>query len=553
MNTRQILPPILLIAMAAILATTLPSAIAGRARNYDWFSPVIDTRSILMNGFVELPDESAMQQAAIEAIVESLDDPYTMYVAPSHTDEFQKDLSGHYVGIGAHVNGRAGRLEILSPMDGSPALEAGVRAGDVILMIDDFDTKGQPVQTCIDELLGEPGSEVRVHVRHTDESEEWLTVVRQPITAPTVSGLARHNQAWRYHLDESRGLAYARVNQFTMDTVPQLLEALEPLTRQGPLNGLVLDLRGNPGGALPAAIDMAELFLDGGEIVSIAPAREDRTDERRTATASPGEAFEGTPMVVLIDEHSASASEIVAGALRDNNRAMIVGERSFGKGSVQEVRPLDDDMGMLKFTTAYYFVPSGRNIHRRRHLPDEAWGVDPSPGCVVPETPEDMLKRVERRWVFDAITDDEPDLPQVADEAWLRTEYNDPALAEAMTLLRHHHAHQDWPELDEDEDPAFPPLQADLDAALDRREAFERHLVQLNDEILRLMGSEATVERGLVGLDEDVDMAGAEITLRAADGSTLGTWRVAENEDIRASLGALELEPVTDDGKDDAG
>jgi carboxyl-terminal processing protease len=259
------------------------------------------------------------------------------------------------------------------------------------------------------------------------------------------------------------------------------------------------------------------------------------------------------PLVVLIDENSASASEIVAGALRDNDRALIVGERSFGKGSVQEVRPLDDDMGVLKFTTAYYFVPSGRNIHRRRHEPDAEWGVDPSPGCIVPETPEAFRDRVESRWAFDAITDSEADVPEIVNETWLRTEYKDPALAEAMALLQHHQVHQVWPELAEDEDLAFPPLQADLDAALDRREAIERHLLDLNDEILRLMGSNETIERGLVGLDEGVDVSGAEITLRAADGSTIGVWRFAESGDIRTSLDGLELEPVTVDENDEAG
>ncbi len=552
MNLRHIVPPVLLVVLATILAIELPSAIAGRARNYDWFSPVIDTRSILMNSFVELPDEEAMQQAAIEALVDSVDDPYTIYVPPAHTEEFQKDLSGHYVGIGAHVNGRAGRLTILSPMDDSPALKAGIRAGDVVLTIDEFSTLDQPVQTCIDELLGEPGSEVRVQVKHTDGEEEWLTVVREPISAPTVAGLVRRNQTWSYHLDAENGLAYARVNQFTMDTVPQLLAALEPLAADELLNGLVLDLRGNPGGALPAAIAMAELFLAEGDIVSIAPDREDRSQERRTATASAGEAFEDMPMIVLIDEHSASASEIVAGALRDNNRALVVGERSFGKGSVQEVRPLDDDMGMLKFTTAYYFVPSGRNIHRRKNLPDEPWGVDPSPGCVVPESPEALMDRMEGRWTYDAITDDEPDMPDRLTAEWLRTDYMDPALAEAWVLLQHHRANQTWPELAEDDDNAYPPLQADLDAALDRREAIERHLIELDDEILRLMGSETTVERGLVGLDEGIDMSGAVLTLQAADGSTIGSWKVAENGDIKASLEGLHLEPVTDQS-DDAG
>ncbi|MDP7029096.1 MAG: S41 family peptidase [Phycisphaerales bacterium] len=548
MNIRQIIAPVTLLALAALLIAELPQAIAGRARHYDWFGPIIDTRSILMDHYVEPPDEAAMQQATIAALVESLDDPYTIYVPPEDTDDFRKDLSGHYTGIGAHVRGHEGRLRILSPMDGSPALEAGVRAGDIVLKIDEFDTLDQPVQDCIDHLLGPPGSTVDVTVLHTDDTEETLAVIRRPIAAPTVSGLMRRDRQWRFLVDEARGIAYVRVDQFTGDTVPQLVAALSPLKSSGRLQGLVLDLRGNPGGALPAAVDMAELFLADGDIVSIAPEREDRASERRTFPAKRGHALEDIPLTVLIDAQSASASEIVAGALGDNNRALIVGERSFGKGSVQEVRPLDGDHGMLKFTTAYYYLPSGRNLHRRKGDPDAVWGVDPSLGCVVPEDFDAKRARLTNRWTWDAITPDEPEVPDILDDTWLRDEFGDAALAEAVALLRHHSEHGAWPALESDEDPAYPPLQAELDAALDQREAIAKHLIELQEEILRLQGSERTVDRGLVGLPDDVDVSGAEIVIRDKGGRVVGTWRVAEGENIRSSLDAVELVPVdTDD------
>jgi len=548
MNIRQILPPILLLGFGLLLVAELPTAIAGRARSYDWFSPLIDTRAYLMDAYVEQIDEEAMKEAVLTALTESLDDPYTVYVPPSDADDFQKELSGHYVGIGAHVRGDDKRLRILSPMDGSPALAAGIRSGDLVLKIDDWDTLDQPVSDIIDHLLGEPGSTVAVTVKHEDGEEETLEVIRQPITAPTVNGLMRRDGTWRYAIDPSPGIAYARVSQFTMDTVGQLQEALGPLLGAGALEGLVLDLRNNPGGALPAAIAMSDLFLAEGDIVSIGAAREDRESERRTASATPGDLLEGLEIVVLIDDQSASASEIVAGALADNNRARIVGERSFGKGSVQEVRPLDDEHGMIKFTTAYYYLPSGRNLHRRRNSPDAAWGVDPSQGCVVSETPQDMMERIGNRWTWDAITDDEPDIPESLDDTWFRDAYGDAALAEAVALLRHRVQEGDWPTLPEDEDPAFPPLQAELDAALDRREALERHLLDLDEEITRLQGSEFTVDRGLVGLPEEVELDGGMIVLRGRDGEVIGTWRIAEGENIRASLDAVELTPI--DGSD---
>ncbi|MBT4768137.1 MAG: S41 family peptidase [Phycisphaerae bacterium] len=546
MNIRQIIPPVLLLALVGLLAIELPAAIAGRARNYDWFGPVIDARAMLMNRYVESPDEEAMQEAILKALVDSLDDPYTVYVAPAHADEFQKDLSGHYVGIGAHVRGVDGRLKILSPMEDSPALAAGIKSGDMVLKIGEFDTLDKPIQDCIDHLMGEPGSTVKVLVQHTNDEEEWLEVTRGAIKAPTTAGLIRRDQSWQHLMDPERGSAYIRVSQFTQDTVPQMIESLAPLVAAGTLEGLVLDLRSNPGGALPAAVAMSDLFLAEGDIVSIAADRPDRAAERRVYAARRGHPLEDVAIVVLVDENSASASEIVAGALGDNNRGLIVGERSFGKGSVQEVRPLEGDHGMLKFTTAHYYLPNGRNIHRHEDQPEADWGVDPSQGCVVPENFEEMRDRLEARWQFEAIMDEEPAAPEQLDSAWIRDTLLDEALAEANDLLVHHHDHGAWPTLEEDTDTAFPPLQAELDAALDRRETIYRHLGELHDDIKQLQGSEETVDRGLIGLSDDVDINGAEITLRGRGGEVIGTWRIGEGQNIRLSLESVRLEPVGD-------
>jgi len=325
-----------------------------------------------------------------------------------------------------------------------------------------------------------------------------------------------------------------------------MIESLAPLVVAGKLEGLVLDLRGNPGGALPAAVAMSDLFLAEGDIVSIAPDRPDRAAERRVYAARRGHPLEDVAIVVLVDENSASASEIVAGALGDNNRGLIVGERSFGKGSVQEVRPLEGDHGMLKFTTAHYYLPSGRNIHRHEDQPEADWGVDPSQGCVVPENIEEMRDRLEARWQFEAIMDEEPAAPEQLDSVWIRDTLLDEALAEANDLLVHRHEHGAWPTLEEDTDTAFPPLQAELDAALDRRETIYRHLGELHDDIKQLQGSEETVDRGLIGLSDDVDINGAEITLRGRGGEVIGTWRIGEGQNIRLSLESVRLEPVGD-------
>jgi hypothetical protein len=183
-------------------------------------------------------------------------------------------------------------------------------------------------------------------------------------------------------------------------------------------------------------------------------------------------------------------------------------------------------------------------LHRDPKNLDRPWGVDPSQGCIVPETFDEKLNRHEARWAFEAIMQDEPEVPEVLDTEWLRETLHDPALAEANMLLNHYHDHATWPELGEDEDLAYPPMQAELDAALDRRESIAKRLIELQDDIRRLQGSERTVNRGLVGLPDEVDVSGAEIVLRDKGGTVLGTWRVADGENIRGSLGAVELEPV---------
>ncbi len=544
MNIRQILPPILLIALTAMLVVQLPAAIAGRAQNYDWFGPIIDTRAILMDRFVVDPDDEAMQQAMIKAMLEALDDPHTIYVPPVDEQDFTKDLMGHYVGIGAHVRPHKRRLKIISPMDNSPALHAGIKAGDIVLKVDDFDTLDQPIDDCIDQLLGEPESQVTLLVKHLDDTEETIEVTRGAINAPTTAGFMRRDGTWKYMVDPERGIGYLRLTQFTDRTLAQVSQALQAAMTEGQLNGLILDLRSNPGGALQAAVAMSDLFLAQGDIVSVGTERPDRATERRTMSATPGEPMENVELVVLIDQHSASASEIVAGAIRDNQRGRIVGERSFGKGSVQEVRPLDEDNGLLKFTTAYYYLPSGRNLHRRKQTPEAAWGVDPSMGCVVPEPPEARLARFEARQPFEIITDDEPVLEGEIDDTWLREVYKDPAMAEAWALLSHRLDQNAWPELAEDEDAAFPPMQAELDAAMDQREAMYRHLIELEERIQTLEGSELTRERGLIGLPKEAEISEARLILQRPDGTLIGQWDVAEGENIRASLEAVELVPV---------
>jgi len=544
MNFRQIVAPILIVALTVVLAVELPQAIAARDRDYDWYTPVIDVRTLLDERFVREIDLDAMQRAAITAMVDSLGDPHSIYVPPQDTKQFEKEMSGRYTGIGAEIRGAEDRLMIITPLDGSPALEAGLRAGDVLLTIDGTDTKGIGPDACIDLLLGEPGTEVHLHVRRPDDTEVDIVVVRAPIAAPTVEGLLRRNGQWRYWFDETSGLAYVEVDQFTGTTVPELRRFLD---RYGDgLRGLVIDLRGNPGGALPAAVQSADLFMANGAIVHINPQRDDRADEAHTYSATAGHSAEDVPVVVLVDQHAASASEILAGALASGD-ARVVGERTFGKGSVQELRTLDDDNGLVKFTTALYAMPDGRIIQRQPEHPEADWGVDPSQGCVVPEDEVQRLARMRAREPWRVISANEPDLSDATDARWMQETLLDPALAEASELLRRRVADGAWPQLEADTDRAFEPPSEDLTMARDARTMLLERLDLVDSEILRLTDGGVEAASGFTSLPDDIRIGGLEVVLRNDDGEVLGTWKAANPRAAQAALHAAQLEKVDDE------
>ncbi len=281
MSIRKFLAPATLAVLFLALLIQLPIAIAARANDYQFFDPIIDIRHLLMERYVDEPNEQAMQESMIEGMLRVLNDPHTVYIPPELTDDFSKDLRGTYVGIGAEVTLEGDYLTIISPMDGSPALEAGVMAGDVILEINGESTYQKSITECIDTLLGEPGTSVSLRVRHLDNTEEILQVMRRQIHTTTVRGLRRLGEEWTYCVDDDRGLMYVRVTQFNQDSVEALRQVLEQLNDRG-MRGLLLDLRDNPGGDLGAAVGMVDLFLDEGIIVSV----RDRNGEGPTFRAN---------------------------------------------------------------------------------------------------------------------------------------------------------------------------------------------------------------------------------------------------------------------------
>jgi carboxyl-terminal processing protease len=314
--------------------------------------------------YVEALPEGRLEQAAVEGVIASLD-PHSAFLDAAAYDEMRVNTAGSYTGIGIEVSAVEDRVTVVAPIEGSPAERAGVRAGDVLLAVDGVRVSGARLSEAIERLRGFPGSRVRLAVNRDGEP------------APLTFDLERSEVHMRTVAAEALpgGFGYTRISQFSDSTPTDLDQALANLGagRQGRLRGLVLDLRGNPGGVLEAAASVADEFLEDGVIVR----GEGRTPESRfELEATAGDALHGAPLVVLIDGGSASGAEIVAGALRDHERATLMGERTFGKGSVQTVIPLRHGQA-LKLTTSRYYTPSGASIHERGLQPDYAVGSAP--------------------------------------------------------------------------------------------------------------------------------------------------------------------------------
>lgn len=305
--------------------------------------------------YVDPVTEDQLDLAAAEGMIASLD-PHSAFLDAAEYEAMRVSTTGHYSGVGLEVAEQDGRIVVVAPIDGSPAERAGVRAGDQLLEIDGRPVEAARLDQTIERMRGFVGSTVRLVVSRDGEPE------------PLQFDLARSDVQVRTVRAETLpgGHGYVRITHFNDTTPRDLARQLARLQAEVPLKGLVLDLRGNPGGVLESAVTVADDFLEAGVIVRA----EGRTaDSRFEMRASGGDLLHAAPLVVLVDRGSASGAEIVAGALRDHGRATLMGERTFGKGSVQTVVPLRDGLA-LKLTTSRYFTPSGASIHDRGIDPD---------------------------------------------------------------------------------------------------------------------------------------------------------------------------------------
>ncbi|SMC37759.1 carboxyl-terminal processing protease [Desulfocicer vacuolatum DSM 3385] len=332
------------------------SLMAEKEQTYESLKLFSDVLQEIEENYVDEVDAEQLIQDAIKGMVDNLD-PHSNFMPPEAFDELQDDTKGEFGGIGIVISMKKGVLTVVSPIEGTPAYKAGIMAGDVIVKIDDHDTAELALWECVKKMRGARGEIV------------VLTIVRKGETDPLIFSLERDIIPMTSVRSTTLrpGYGYIWVTNFRNNTARDMVEALTKLeSAEVPLKGLIMDLRNNPGGLLNQAVAVSDTFLDQGVIVSIKGRQADHTEIFK---ARAGSVKRGYPMVVLINGGSASAAEIVAGALQDHKRAVILGTTSFGKGSVQTVKPMKDGFG-LKYTIARYYTPSGRSIQAQGIHPD---------------------------------------------------------------------------------------------------------------------------------------------------------------------------------------
>jgi carboxyl-terminal processing protease len=356
----------LLVVLTLSLGGSVASKVTESSATYEQLRLFTEVLSIVQNQYVDQVPPKDLIYSAIKGTLRGLD-PHSSFLDPDSYREMQVETSGSFGGLGIEITLRDDVLTVVSPIEGTPAYRAGLQTGDRIVKIDGLATKDMQLPDAVKRMRGKPGTKVTI------------SVVREGWTEPRDFDIVREQirvQSVRQH-DLGGGIAYVKLRQFQEQTPADLAAALERAAKAG-MKALVLDLRNNPGGLLTAAVEVTEEFIDEGKLVVYTEGRVRNQNMRFTAHAK--KSYPSLPMVVLVNQGSASASEIVAGALQDWNRAIVVGNQTFGKGSVQTIIPLSDGSG-LRLTTAKYFTPKGRSIHGKGITPD-----------IVVEIPKDANK-----------------------------------------------------------------------------------------------------------------------------------------------------------------
>ncbi len=395
----------LLFAVALVsLACYVKADSAYRSRYGQMSDTFIEALKQIDQHYIEPVPERQLFEAALAGMVAKLGDPYSAYEPPQEALEFRQQLDQKFGGIGVEVTIDPGnqRLTVASPMIGTPAYEAGILAGDQILAIDGDTTEGMDYEEARRRMRGEPGEPVILTILHPGEPAPLdVKLARAIIKIPSVLGDTRdeHGQ-WNFALAGHPGIGYVRIVSFGEQTVGELEKALASLAKQQ-AQAVVLDLRHNFGGILRSAVSTCDFFVKDGVIVTTRG--RDKKQNLETFRASGKARFTTWPIVVLVDHLTASAAEIVAACLQDHQRAIVVGERTWGKGTVQNVIPLEGGKSALKLTVATYWRPNERNIHRLHDAKEEDdWGVKPDKGFEMKLSQEEQVRSAEERRQRDA-------------------------------------------------------------------------------------------------------------------------------------------------------
>lgn len=546
-SMKRILAPTCVVLLLAVVIVQLAAAAGDRFDALAWFDPIQDVLvQVRKSYFKELDDTQYkdLQSAAIDGMLKKLGDPYTNYIPTQEQGEFDKTVRGRYVGIGASVEVANGWLTIVSPMAGSPALKAGVRAGDQIRVIDGQTTKDEPIDKSIDRLMGNPNTNVVVVVHREgtpDDQTQEITVPRGQIQVSTVEGVRRVGEDWDYWLDPQAKIGYIRIRQFTETTSFDFYQAARTLVDSG-LKGLVFDLRFDPGGSLQAAIEISDMLISDGTIVSVKGRGVDRS-----YTAHKQGTLPDFPMVVLVNSQSASASEIVTGALQDDHRAIVLGSRSFGKGLVQDVRTLKSGAGQLKITTAEYFLPSGRNLHK---WPDsKTWGVDPDPGFFVPMTNDEYTAMFKIRNELGVIKEGNGQ-GEWNDQQWVQQRLNDKQLSAAVQAINLRVEKGEWVATGSNMTDSDALVQ-ELRAVEASRDFYQEQLDQIDKRLSNLSSFIPDEQQAPVDLiPDDQDIAGGTVEVHDASGKLVAVLRITTGGAVEPALRKAGLEPVKDESKD---
>tara|TARA_Y100000816_G_scaffold237532_1_gene183527 strand:+ start:270 stop:1406 length:1137 start_codon:yes stop_codon:yes gene_type:complete len=330
----------------------------------DLFGEVLEN---IKKDYVEDVNQSKIMESAINGVLQSLD-PYSAYMSPELFKEMQTDTRGEFGGLGIEIGMESGLVKVISPIDDTPAAKAGIKAGDYIVKIGDDQVQGKSLMEAVKLMRGPIGTSIELTVRRKN--------VKQPLKFKITRKIIEIKSVNSEILGKSKNLGYIRLKSFNENSDKQFLNIVKQFEKNSKIEGYILDLRNNPGGLLTQAINITDFFLNDGEIVST---KGRKASETRKFFAKKGDQIKGKPIIVLINNGSASASEILAGALKDHKRAIILGENSYGKGSVQSIIPLRNGGGM-RLTISKYYLPSGDSISE----------VGVTPDIIVEETGDDF-------------------------------------------------------------------------------------------------------------------------------------------------------------------